>query len=158
MINSMTAFARVESTVEPFQVRTVIRSYNSRHLDIALKLGLDYLELEEKVKALIAGRLERGRVEVHIRIKDSSEEAPVFSVSPARAEAYYDALVKLKQHFEIDTPVTLELLTGFGDILEPEPRQVDTDACWEVVCACVDTAVDQLVEMSEAIMKDLNQA
>lgn len=147
MIHSMTAFARAELSVDPFFVRAVIRSYNSRHLDIALKLGLDYVELEEKIKARIARRISRGRVEVNLRIKDTSDEAPVFTVNSARAEAYYNALINLKKRFKIDRPVTLELLTGFGDIMEPEPRQVDTGASWEVVSLCVDSALDQLVEM-----------
>ena len=65
MIKSMTAFARVEKKVEELTVTVEIRSYNSRHLDIALRVPHGYLALEEKIKSLVAEKVARVVVVLH---------------------------------------------------------------------------------------------
>jgi uncharacterized protein YicC (UPF0701 family) len=50
MIKSMTAYARAENQTAPFTVRVEVRSYNSRHLDVALKLTHGFESLEERIK------------------------------------------------------------------------------------------------------------
>ena len=42
MINSMTAFARAEKTVKALTVCVEIRTYNSRYLDVVLRLPHGY--------------------------------------------------------------------------------------------------------------------
>ena len=54
MIKSMTAFARTEAGDALRSVVVEIRSYNSRHLDLVLRLPSVYAGLEDKVKALVA--------------------------------------------------------------------------------------------------------
>ncbi|MBW2575227.1 MAG: hypothetical protein JRC88_07040 [Deltaproteobacteria bacterium] len=52
MLKSMTAYSKSEKIQEKFTVLIEIRSYNSRHLDIALRIPHAYLALEEKIKTL----------------------------------------------------------------------------------------------------------
>ena len=52
MIKSMTAYATAESATDALSVSTEIRSYNSRHLDIVLRMPSGYLALEEKLNRI----------------------------------------------------------------------------------------------------------
>ena len=68
MIKSMTAYARAEIQAAPYTVRVEVRSYNSRHLDVALKLTHGFESLEERVKGVIAETVARGRVDIRVQI------------------------------------------------------------------------------------------
>ena len=52
MIKSMTAYAGTAHSNDTHAVKTEIRSYNSRYLDIVLRLPTGYLSVEEKIKEL----------------------------------------------------------------------------------------------------------
>jgi len=64
MLKSMTAYAGAEKSMEELTATIEIRSYNSRHLDLAVRLPHGYAGLEEKIKGAMAAKLVRGRIEV----------------------------------------------------------------------------------------------
>lgn len=147
MIKSMTAFARADDSDGPFAVSAEVRSYNSRYLDIALRLPHGYQDLEEKIKALISEKVARGRVEIKVQIVDASEDAYAFDINMPKARAYFEALVRLKTHFDVGGEVSLDHLTGPGGIVTPAETQKDLAVCWPVVRKCLEDAMDRLVEM-----------
>ena len=101
MINSMTAFARAEQTVAALTVGVEIRTYNSRHLDVVLRLPHGYHPLEDKIRARLSQHLARGRVELKLTLRDASEAANAFEVNLPRAAAYCDALRRLKAALDL---------------------------------------------------------
>ena len=50
MIKSMTAYSTAEYATDQVTVSTEIRSYNSRYLDLVLRIPSGYQSLEEKIK------------------------------------------------------------------------------------------------------------
>ena len=159
MVRSMTAFARAEKTAEKFRVSIEIRSYNSRHLDLAIRTPHGYPALEERIKSLVAEKVSRGRVEVKLQIIDESEEAHVFEINEVKARAYHEALVQLKDRLNIDTAISLELLTGAGGIVVPAEIERDMELYRPAVEDCLNQALDDLLEMrkreGDFIAKDI---
>jgi len=147
MINSMTGYARSEKIKEGLIVTADIRSHNSRYLDVVLNMPHRYLSLEDKIKSIVSDRVERGRIEIKLYIIDDSEEAVAFEVNNNRAAAYYDALVQLKDRLNIDSQVSLDLLTGVGGIIKPVEITTNIEDCWPVVKDCIGDAMDNLVVM-----------
>lgn len=143
----MTAFGQREKLTTDFDVNITIRSYNSRYLDISLYPLKKYMFLESKIKALIAERINRGRIDIRVQIRDNSDEATTFEINKSKAKAYYKALVELQKEFNIDSPVPLELLVGFQEIIQPKENKIDIEACWEVVEACLQDTLDDLLAM-----------
>ena len=124
MIKSMTAYAKSEETAAMLNVAVEIRSYNSRYLDIALKLTHGYGPLEEKIKKLIAQYINRGRLEVNITVKDTSESEAIYEVDLSRAKAYHRALLTLKKAFYIEEPLNLgHLLNSVGLLRSTESEK-----------------------------------
>ena len=80
MMKSMTAYAASESATDALSVSAEIRSYNSRHLDIVLRMPSGFLALEEKLKELISARVTRGRLEVKIFIDMDTPDAGRFEI------------------------------------------------------------------------------
>jgi len=161
MIKSMTAFAAAENTVDELAVKIEIRSYNSRHLDIFLRVPPAYQPLEEKIKGLISDRVARGRLEIRMQIDDSSEEAQELEVDLPRAEALVAAFRELKSRFDIKNEITLEALLGAGGIIKTVERSQKEDVVWPAVKDCIEFALDDLEAMRQKegdfIAKDFKQ-
>jgi uncharacterized protein (TIGR00255 family) len=161
MIKSMTAFARAETGDALRSVVAEIRSYNSRHLDLALRLPSAFAGLEDKIKGLVAAAVARGRVEVRLQIEAKTEEAVVVSVNALRAVAYYRALTELKKLVNIDAPVTLEQLVGMGDIIKPAEGENDAASFWPLIEKSLGLALSDLDTMrrreGEFIAADIGQ-
>ena len=149
MIKSMTAYALAERTKNKINVLAEIRSYNSRHLDIALRVAHGYSALEEKIKARINKGLARGRVEMSLQIKDDADEAYKFEVNIPKAKAYYDSLVQLKDQLNLPFDMSVDLLVREGGVIRPAEIDRDLETVWTVVNDCLDEALKNLVAMRE---------
>ena len=149
MMKSMTTFARAEKTKKKINVLAEIRSYNSRYLDVALRIPYGYLALEEKIKSLIADKVSRGRIEVNLQINDDSEEAYAFEVNISRAKAYYESLVQLKDQLSLNSEISIELLVREGGVLRPAEPVRDMENIESVVMDCINAAMIDLVAMRQ---------
>ena len=147
MINSMTAYASSEKTDPAFTVSVEIRSYNSRYLDITLRIPQEYPGLEDKIKGLISGRLSRGRIEVRLSIKDNNAGDMVYEIDLLRADALDGALTRLKERYDWNVRLPVEFLTGHGGVLKPVQKAVDMDRCWPLTASCLTAALEDLMAM-----------
>jgi uncharacterized protein (TIGR00255 family) len=147
MIKSMTAFANAEKTVDELAVTLDIRSYNSRHIDIFLRIPPAYQSLEDKIKGLISDRIARGRVEVRVKIDDRADEAAGLEIDHARAKALVAAYNELKSEFNFENDITLDMLVGAGGILKPVEKLPNEDVLWTAVKECTSLALDDLDAM-----------
>jgi uncharacterized protein (TIGR00255 family) len=146
----MTAFARVEKTDRNYSVLTEIRSYNSRHLDVVLRIPNEYLSLEEKIKGLISSQVSRGRIEIMLKIRRDNDDTHDFEIDVSIAKSYYEALVQLKDMLNINSAISLEQLACASGIIKPAEIDVDVEACWQVIRDCIDAAIKDLETMRKS--------
>jgi uncharacterized protein (TIGR00255 family) len=149
MIKSMTAFAAAENTVDQLTVTAEIRSYNSRHLDIFLRIPPAYQSLEDQIKALIADRVSRGRVEIRVQIDDSFEAASELEVDFSRAKALVAAFNDLKSQFDLKSDITLDLLISAGGLIKTVEKNQKEDIVWPVIRDCIQLALDDYEAMRQ---------
>ncbi len=161
MINSMTAYATAESSNDKFSAHTEIRSYNHKYLDIILRTHRKYELLEEKIKALITEKTSRGRIEVKIKIENTSEQTQTFEINESMAKGYYDALTTLKKSLGLDGPLSLDLFAAANGLLVPVENEANIENAWPVIKESVITAVNELNIMrqreGEFIANDINK-
>jgi uncharacterized protein (TIGR00255 family) len=146
-MKSMTAYARSEKTADEINASTEIRSYNSRYLDVSLRIMHGYNVLEEKIKTLITEKIARGRIEVSLQINDNSDEAYNFEINIPKAKAYYDRIVQLKDQLDLNSEISVDLLVRDGGVIRSVDIDRNMDAVWPVVRSCVDEALNNLIEM-----------
>jgi uncharacterized protein (TIGR00255 family) len=144
MIKSMTGFASAAAAAGSVAVGVEIRAYNSRHLDIALRLPPGFTDLEERARALIAARLTRGRVEAKIHIEDASAALAAVEADLDRARAVRTALDHLKTELGLPDAVTLELLLAAGGILKTVQPQADLAAAGSLLEGVLIQAIEDL--------------
>jgi len=147
MIKSMTGFARSEKTGEKIEVVTEIRSYNSKNLDVNLRIPHDYLSLEEKIRRLISDRISRGRIEIRIEIKNNANNVRDFEIDEGKAAAYYNALMHLKNFLKIDSGISLDIISGAEGVIKPAGIVKDIEAEWPLIEDSLKDALCRLEEM-----------
>jgi uncharacterized protein (TIGR00255 family) len=147
MIKSMTAFARLEQIKDQPNISIEIRSYNSRHLDIALRIPHSCLPLEDKIKGVVSERIVRGRIEIAVQVREDSDEAFGFEINEATAAAYHKALVQLKERFNIGTEISLDLFAGASGIIKPAELERDMETLWQMIKDGLIDALNDLDEM-----------
>lgn len=147
MIKSMTGFARSEKIEEPVEIMTEIRSYNSKNLDINLRIPHDYLLLEEKIKRFISDRISRGRIEIRIEVKNNVNNNREFDIDEGKATAYYNALMRLKNFLKIDSGIPFDIIAGAEGVIKPAVIVKNVEAEWPLIKDALEDAVCRLDEM-----------
>ncbi|MBC2693926.1 MAG: YicC family protein [Desulfobacteraceae bacterium] len=147
MMKSMTAYAGSENTKNQLTVSIEICSYNSRYLDICLRMPHEYLCLENKIKSMISDNVSRGRIEINLQITDNSKNAYGFDIDEPKAMSYINVLSKLKNKFNINSDISLDLLVNTGGVIKPVKTGKDIDICWDSIKTCFSTALDDLNDM-----------
>ncbi|MFP4306185.1 MAG: YicC/YloC family endoribonuclease [Desulfococcaceae bacterium] len=147
MIKSMTAYAAAERSSDAAAAFVEIRTVNSRHLDLTLRLPTLLQPLEERVKSMISDRIARGRVEVRVQIEDRSEAAIAFEVDQDKAAAYRDALRDLQTRFDLPGEVSLEMMAGAPGMIRLKESEADAEPVWAVTAEALSAALDDLESM-----------
>ncbi len=150
MIRSMTAFARTVQVQDSMEIGVEIRSYNSRYLDIALRLPHDYPGLEDRVKKEVSSRMTRGRIEVSIFIRDSYEPEDLYGVDSAKARSFHAALVQLKEALKMTGDIPLDLVAGAPGVIRVQTAEKDMERCWKALQPCLAEALEDLDQMRSA--------
>ncbi len=147
MIKSMTGFAAAEVIAGDITVSADIRAYNSRYLDIVLRVPSNYMALEEKMKGLITRQIARGRLEVKVQIKNGSEGTVAFEIDWARAKAMLGALAQLKDKLDLKNDISVDHLLSMGGLIKPVETVDESDGIWLTVKECLSRALDDLETM-----------
>lgn len=161
MIKSMTAYTSHELRQNDIIVAVEIRSFNSRHLDMVLRLPSGYAVLEEKIKHLINANVTRGRIEIRIHVKDESHEALSYAVDWVRAKSYLAAADQLKRAFRLSSELTIEHIAAVGGIIQPVENAPVAETHWPSIELCLETALSDLDRMrrteGDFIHKDFSE-
>ena len=147
MIKSMTGFASAAATAENIAVTVEMRTYNSRNLDLSLRVSPGDPGLEERIRALLSGRLVRGRVEVKIQVETTVDDAARVEVDMTRARALMAVLKRLQADLGLDGAPSLELLMACGGILQNAAPETDVERVWPTLEACLTQALGELDAM-----------
>ncbi|MGD2098557.1 MAG: YicC/YloC family endoribonuclease, partial [Desulfobacterales bacterium] len=115
----MTAYASAEKTADDLKATIEIRSYNSRHIDMFIRIPSPYQSVEDKLKQLISSRIARGRLEIRLQIEDRSSEAAALEIDEARANAIMAIFEQLSTKYKLKDDITLNMLLNAGGIIKP---------------------------------------
>ena len=147
MIRSMTGFAQAERMAEGASAAVVIRTYNSKNLDLSVKIYGGPSELEEKIRAFVSSRISRGRVELKININETSEDVKNYEVDILRAKAYYKALTGIRDELGIKQEVSLENVISGGGIIRFQETFLPVERYWVPLEEALASAIKELMEM-----------
>ena len=144
MINSMTAFARVQQSEKFGTLTWELRSVNSRYLDINCRLPEDFRAQEGRVRECINTRLQRGKVECGLRFMPEQVTESGIEVNDALVKSLISACQQINASLHQPSGINpVDLLNWPGVVAEPEQ---DYKSIYEASEKLLLLALDELIE------------
>lgn len=142
---SMTAFARLSTETPQGTAIWEVRSVNSRYLEQHFRLPDEFRALEPALRDQIKASLNRGKVEVFLRLHSQTKDEPQLQVNEALLREISKASQCVSQVMtEARMPDTLALLQWPGVLTQ---QSLDTDAL-----------APQLLDTFKAVLRQLTEA
>lgn len=144
----MTGFGRGQAAANGIAITAEAKSVNSRYLDISFRLPQELQQKELALKELIQDKIERGSINIRIRVDQANTGQPEIAINQKLARGYKELLNDLKEAAGIEAEITMQDLLRFDEIFVS--RQQDDEALatmWKLSKNAVEKALTQLVEM-----------
>lgn len=145
----MTGYGASRVTTDDGSVTVEIRSVNSRHLSLDVRVPAGAEDWEPPLRELLSDEVERGRVRAAVRAEEERDETPPLELDRRRVESYLTAFRRLREEYALPGQVDLPLLTRCGGLLKERETQVTEWADLQKVRTAARKALDELVEMRE---------
>jgi len=149
MIRSMTGFGAASLPVGSAEASLELRSVNSRHLKLNLRLPSGLEHAEGEVRDLISASLRRGHVDVTMRFDDFSAGETTIEVNDQRVEALLSAFRSIGERFGVAGDVDLALLARADRLFVERSQSLDELIDVDRLKEAAGSALDQLVAMRE---------
>ena len=152
----MTGFGYYEYQKDEFYALIDLKSYNNRYLDLQVNLPPHLSPLEPRLREYLSSRINRGRVEVYMKL--ITDEQVDLLVDTESARSITAILQQLIDEVGINDQVRLSHLLRMEGILKPQ-RKIDVDAYWETMVPHLETAFEEFersrITEGEKIEKDI---
>jgi len=149
MLRSMTGFGASDLATAAGRYTVEARSLNHRFLEITVRLPRELAPLEDRIRALVQGRVLRGRVEVAIMRENYGKRLRTVRIDLDLAKAFASALNELKQALELPGSPDLAMLSALPDLIRIEEQKEDLEAAWTAIAEAVEVALSRLIAMRE---------
>lgn len=142
MIRSMTGFGKSQVDLPGKIITVEIRSLNSKQLDLNFRAPSVYREKEMNARALVAQRMERGKVDVMISV-ESRNDQPVMTINKNIALQYFEQLKDLAALIpENKQSDLLSILVRMPDVLKSEKEEFSEEE-WVLIWQALETALEE---------------
>jgi uncharacterized protein (TIGR00255 family) len=157
----MTGFGRAEVSKKGITVSTEVRSVNSRYLDLTLRLPRSLSQREKEVKDIVRTFLNRGNLNITVKLSYDSDGAIPLKVNKAAAKSYYKLLNEVRKTVKLREKVKLEHLLTFSEVLEPVEEEEGDEQEWELAQETIRQSLENLNVMraqeGSELVKDLEK-
>jgi len=144
VVASMTGFGRAEVSRDGINISVEVRSVNSRYLDLTLRLPRNFSQREKEIKDLIRTFLNRGNLNITVKIARDANDAIPLKVNKAAAKSYFKLLNEIRKSVKIRGQVGLEHLLTFSEVFEPVEEKETDEHEWKVVQEAISQALENL--------------
>ena len=158
MARSMTGFGIGESSLNGNPCKIEIKTVNHRYCDIKVKMPFQSLELLQKIEDILQKKINRGMVNVLIKVDHDNDNISSIRLNEALLVSYLNELQRLKEIAQLKEEISLETVTRFKEIFELIKKEEDA-GLWDTILSALEEAADHLVASREVegqkIMKDI---
>ncbi|MAT39071.1 MAG: YicC family protein [Ectothiorhodospiraceae bacterium] len=146
MLISMTGYGNYSVQNNGVTVTAEVKSVNSRFFECSVRLPKSIQQAENAARELIRSRVQRGKINLFIGFDKQEDDAPSVSVNTKAAVKYIEMLRTLQEAVGNDTPITLEHILRFPDVIETEEADTFEDD-WVLTEQAIEGALDILLKM-----------
>jgi uncharacterized protein (TIGR00255 family) len=150
----MTGFGRGSASSQGKKITVEIKSLNSKQFDLMMRIPPYFREMEVDLRGRLAGRMERGKVELNAVAENIGDEAPV-TINESVIRNYRLQIAEMSKKLGIPEPLDWNaLLLRMPDALHAETNSLTEEDEKALNDAC-NLAVDALEEFRIAEGKKL---
>ncbi len=131
MIQSMTAFARVQKQIDAGQLCWEIRSVNHRYLDISFRLPEPFRFLETALRTLLRDKISRGKLECQLKYQDTGSDNQSMLINKGMVNALVDIGEQLSTSHQLPNDLTVGkilLWPGVVQVSTPDVEEIGQNA------------------------------
>lgn len=140
----MTGYARRESELGGDYLVIEVKSFNNRYLDIGVNVPFFLSALESRIRTIISGVANRGKVECNIRYRQN-QTTNLFEFDEEATRLLAQSLRAACNAAGINEPITLADLLRYDELIRQE-QIIDVEIIWERISAELISAVEILDE------------
>ena len=146
MIYSMTGFGKAVARFDTRTITVAIKSLNSKQADLSVRIAPAYREGELELRALVADRLQRGKIDISITMEDDALEGNAAPINKEALHGYVHQLRTIQSELGIDAPIDLVSLLRLPGVMDSESARTSevSKEEWEVVRTATQQAVEAL--------------
>lgn len=141
----MTGYGKSETVFASKKIIAEVKSLNGKQADISTRLASPYKEKDLELRALVAQKLARGKVDLSVSIENRPEEGAAV-INTSLFAAYKRQITEIAEATGTELPQDMfATILRMPDVMKTEQNGLSEDE-WTAVKACVEDALDKLVE------------
>ena len=161
MIQSMTGYGKAVANYGNKKITVEIKSLNSKAMDLFTRIAPDYRDKEMEIRAMIAQKLERGKVDFSLWVEKEADSAAT-PINAALLENYHQQIVKLSNDYNLPLPTEwFPILLKMPDVMSKAEILELEEEEWNTVKSTILNALQALVDFrkqeGEALEKKFNE-
>lgn len=150
MISSMTGYGQAAFEVEGAAFEVELRSVNHRHLDVRARLPRGLAAFEAELRAQVAERLGRGKVDLTVRATGGAALAATVELDLAVAQRYLAAAGALRAQHGVAGELDVGALLALPGVVRVAEHELREETARSALAAALAAALDSLLVMRDA--------
>jgi uncharacterized protein (TIGR00255 family) len=139
----MTGYAYNETQTQDVHFSVEIKSYNARFLDMSIYLPPYLGRLENRLRQILGSRLQRGKIEVNIKLKHFTHAVEV-SVDTNLASSLLNAFKDLSHSLGISDTVPLSLIAEQPGVISIQDT-LDIEYYWNLIHPLFESTLGEFI-------------
>lgn len=160
-VHSMTGFGRGEAGSPERLWIAEVRTVNHRFLDQKISLPRAFSGFEEAARKMVAAELERGHVEVQLRVSGSQSVLPRPTLNLELARGYHACLQELGRSCNLEGGIGLGDMLALPHLITMNEETPDLEAEWALAGSALQEALRACARMRQqeglALAQDLQR-
>ena len=125
-MHSMTGFGKASAEFKNRIIQVEAKSLNSKNCDINLKSASRYKAEDLKIRSLIKEVLDRGKIEMYIKVESIDNEQSVM-INQDLANKYYSSLKSMADQLGADTSDLFKMAIGMPEVISREKEEMEEE-------------------------------
>lgn len=149
LLRSMTGYGMGTHTCDARSVKVEVRTVNHRFLDVSIRLPTGYLALEDRLRALVAAKLSRGRVEMFVAVEEMAAEGRSVTLDVGLLRGYVAALAEAERYAPVEGRLSPSTLLSVPELFRTTEVAIDAQGAADGVLAATTAALSRLLHTRE---------
>lgn len=147
MAVSMTGYGREKREIGGYEITVEIKTVNNRYFDSNIRVPKSFGFLEEKIRAYLMKRINRGKTDVFVYITNTADGDFSLKVNKTAAQKYYNAYKELSELLNVPFDLTADKLGRMQEVLSQKEEDADETKVWGCVFSVLTAAADDIIAM-----------